>query len=274
MNFTKFARVAVVGSLLGLSPIIGGNAVASGFGTDPATAPDAVYSYAIVGGIDVVDKATEGYLGSIFAFNGDLDKDGFLFRSIGTYGFYEDVGNVVAGVDDRYWQTDVMLGYQVVRNGVTLAAYAGVDFQRHKLSPDDPTVVLRGTETGFKVALDIETERHNNSRIYFAAQGAYSTAFENYYALGRIGLNMGRIAIGPEAMLLGDESGDARRIGGFALTNISLGGATTGTLSASVGYQFVDDPDRFGSSFGEEGVYGTLQFTMAFGTLRQTESYK
>jgi len=273
MNLSKFSKAAVLGSVLGLSSMAGGSAIAGGYGADPANVPDAVYSYAVVGGVDVVSKATEGYLGSIFAFNGDLDKDGLLFRSIGTYGFYKDVGNNVIGVDDRYWQSDVMLGYQIVRNGVTVAGYAGVDFQRHRLSPDDPSAVLRGTETGFKVALDIETERHNQSRMYFAAQGAYSTVFDTYYALGRIGLNMGRIAIGPEAMLLGDESGDARRIGGFALTTISLGGATTGTLSGSVGYQFVDNANSTGSNFGEEGVYGTLQFTMAFGTMRQ-QSYK
>lgn len=270
MSLSTTGRAVILGLLVGIWPVTYSNAEAGDF--EPLKAPDAVYSYAIVGGVDAVKDATEGYLGVITALNRDLDRDGFLFRALGTYGFYKNVGLNFADVDDNFVQGDVMLGYQVIRNGVTIAGYIGADFQNHDLSPDDPGVPLRGNETGFKVALDIETERYKQAPYYYALQGAYSTAFDTYSVVGRAGLNMGRIAIGPEGMLLGDASGDAQRLGMFALTDVSLGGPTIGTLSASVGYQFVSNDDA-PYSFGEEGVYGTLQFTMAFGEGRR-QSYK
>ncbi len=265
MKIIKFVKAAASSAIVVLSPLVANAAFASDYGSTQGNS-GVVYGYAVVAGFDRVDKATEGYVGSIFAFNRDLDRDGLLFRSISTYGFYKEVGNYVAGVDDRFWQGDAMIGYQFVRNGVTVAGYAGIDYQRHKLSPDDTSVKLRGSETGFKAVVEIETERNSQRGVYLAAEGAYSTAFDNYYALGRVGLNMGRIAIGPEGMFLGDESGDARRLGGFILSSLSLGETTAGTVSASVGYQFVDNANStVGSNFGEEGVYATLQFTMAFG---------
>lgn len=270
MSLLTSGRAAVLSLLVGTFSATYFKAEASDL--ESVSVPDAVYSHAIVGGLDAAKKATEGYLGVIAAFNGDLDRDGSLFRGLGTYGYYRDVGINFADINDNFLQGDVMLGYQVISDGVTIAGYVGADFQDHDLSPDDPAVPLRGSEAGFKVALDIETERNKQRPIYAALYGAYSTAFDSYSVVGRGGLNMGRLAIGPEGMLLGDVSGDAQRLGVFALTDVSLGGPTIGTLSASVGYQFVDNADSL-YNFGEEGVYGTLQFTMAFGSARQ-ESYR
>jgi hypothetical protein len=264
-------RAIALATALGMSSALAPNAMAGDYRSDryaPIVAPDVVYSYAIVGGMDAVKHAYEGYLGAIVALNQDLDKDGVLFRVLGARGFYEyDSGPF--NFDGDYWQGDIMVGYQFIRDGISFATFVGVDFQKHDISPFDPLNSMQGSETGFKVAVDIETERHIPSPVYFALRGAYSTAFDTYYALGRVGMNFGRFAIGPEAMLLGDDSGDAQRIGIFGLTDISLGGPTVGTLSLSVGYQFVDNAgDYWGRNFGEEGVYGTLSFSMAFGETR------
>ena len=232
------------------------------------TTEDLVYPYVIFSGIDIVKDAREGYLGGMVALNGDLDRDGFLVRILGTLGTFE-YNDTVTNFDGDYWQGDLMLGYQLVRNGVTYAALAGVDFQDYKLSPDDPTSKLRGSETGFKVALDIGTERYYKRPFYAATRASYSTAFDTYYALGRLGVNIDRFAIGPEVWALGDKSGDAGRVGAFVLTDISLGPSSVGMLSFSGGYQFVDNAnDPYNDNFGEEGGYATVKFTMAFGESR------
>ncbi len=162
----------------------------------------------------------------------------------------------------RYWQGDVMLGYQWVRNGYDLAVYLGVDYQDHRISPDDPDNKLRGSETGFKVAVDIESNDRINSPLYFAINGSYSTAFDSYYALARVGHKFGRITVGPEAWALGDVSGEAQRVGGFIAFDVPLG-HTTGTLLLSVGHQFGDHNDvRKGF---DESTYGTVNFRVPLG---------
>jgi Cellulose biosynthesis protein BcsS len=224
-----------------------------------------VYSIAIVSGFDVAKDAREGYLGVIGAFNGNLDRSGFLYRILGTIGSYE-YDSFGTNFDGDYWQGDVMIGYQIVSNGVTVAAYVGVDYQNYDVSPPDPGNPLNGSETGFKVAVDIETDRSRGSGLYAALDGDYSTAFDKYSVLGRLGMNFGKITIGPEGMLLGDVSGDAQRLGGFILFDLPFGASTASTLSLSAGYQFVNNADDpAGRNFGEEGAYGTVKFSIAFG---------
>jgi len=265
---------------VGLAALTGAGALqidAASAGQPSFGGPDysnTVYSIAIVSGIDITEGSREGYTGVIGAFNGDLDRSGFLYRILGSYGSYEyDTifpGPTPVSIDGDYLQGDIMLGYQIVSNGVSAAAYIGVDYQDHDLSPDDPGNPLRGSETGFKVALDIETQRYANAPVYAALDGAYSTAFDTYYVLGRLGMNFGKVAIGPEGMLLGDASGDAQRLGAFVLFDISFSPESVGTLSLSGGYQFVDNADDpIGRNYGEEGAYGTLKFTMAFGAGRK-----
>lgn len=231
-------------------------------------APDATYSTVIASGGEVARSASEGYLGFYHALNRDLDRDGFIVRLLGTRGFY-DYRDGSDKFEGKYWQGDAMIGYQWVRGGIDIATYVGVDFQNYKVTPDDPFNKLRGSEAGFKVAVDIESNGNFNSPAYVAIAGSYSTAFDSYYALGRLGYTFGRVVIGPEAWLLGDETGDAQRLGGFLKFDIPLGGAALGSLALSAGYQFVSDTssNNFGggSRFGEEGAYGTLQFQVALG---------
>ena len=226
---------------------------------------ETIYPYVLFSGVDFVKNASEGYVGGMVSLNGDLDTDGFLMRVLGTRGWFE-YDRSIPQADADYWQADVMVGYQIIRNAVTYTGYVGVEYQEYDLSPDDPTAQLRGDEFGFKAAWDIETERYFKRPFYAAVRGSYSTSFDTYYTIARLGLNVDRFAIGPEAWVMGDASGDASRVGGFVLTDLSLGGSSIGTLSVSGGYQFVDNADHpTGDNFGEEGAYGTVKFTMAFG---------
>lgn len=228
-------------------------------------ADDLVYPLVIVSGIELAEHANEAYTGLFYAFNGDLDSDGFVLRVLGSFGDFEYHIDHIE-IDADYWQGDVMLGYQWIRGGIDIGAYIGVDYQDYDLSPDDSTSDLRGDEVGFKVALDIESNGNDNSPIYLALYGDYSTAFDSYHALARVGYDFGYFALGPEGWVLGDESGDAQRLGGFLKFDFPELGTFYGELLLSAGYQFVNGSDNdMSGNFGEEGAYATINFKTAFG---------
>lgn len=260
MTSSRLAYAALLSSAVVLSPALSTAASAGdyyGAGGDP------IYSFVTVSGGDFAKDAAEGYLGLFYALNRNLDSDGFIIRVLGTRGFYDyDVAGVE--IDAKYWQGDVMLGYQWVRGGIDVGVYLGVDFQDHDLSPDDPFNKLRGSETGFKVAFDLESNGNSGSPLYMALRASYSTAFDTYYSIGRIGYDFGRVTIGPEVWLLGDASGDAQRVGGFIMFDDLFGAMPAGNISFSGGYQFTDEGAN-GKGFGEEGAYATVKFRMAFG---------
>lgn len=94
----------------------------------------------------------------------------------------------------------------------------------------------------------------------------YSTAFDSYHALARVGYDFGYFALGPEGWVLGDGSGDAQRLGGFLKFDFPELGTFYGELLLSAGYQFVNGSDNdMSGNFGEEGAYATINFKTAFG---------
>jgi hypothetical protein len=218
-----------------------------------------VYRSVIVSGADMTQNADEAYTGAYYAFNGDLSREGFILRLFGTRGFY-DYGNNTN--DGNYWQGDLMVGYQWIRGRVDVGVYVGVDYIDYDLAIPDPSNQLQGSETGFKVALDIESNDRSNSPLYVALNGSYSTAFDTYYALARVGRTFGRFTIGPEAWALGDVTGDAQRLGAFVSLEIPMG-YTTGTLTLSAGHQFGDEVVT--SKGFDDGMYGTVNFRMPIG---------
>ena len=233
-----------------------------------------VYSRLIFSGGEVARDSWEAYTGGIFALNRDLSKEGVLFRIMGSYGRYEYTDNCPAGGcpptpllthEGKQWQGDAMIGYQWVRDRVDIGLYVGVDHINHRISPTDPFNPVSGSETGFKIAGDIETRKHGNP-VYFLLEGAYSTAFDTYYLLGRAGLNRNQLTFGVEGWLLGDETGDAQRLGGFVAFERNLRADLLAELTFSAGYQFVDDEDKLcGSFFGREGGYATVNLSLRFG---------
>jgi len=221
-------------------------------------------STAVFSGIDVVEDSISSYTGFVSAFNRDLSKDGFLLRGVGVYASYEygtldSLSNRIT-VEGSAPMVDMMLGYQFIRPGVRSAIYLGGEYQNHDLSPNDRANPVRDDEFGFKVAGDIETTSAN--AFYFGLLGSYSTAFDTYWARGRIGWNFGRLVIGPEGGLSGNDGYDARRVGGFVRFPIALGTRDI-DVSIAAGHQFLKD-DSTSSSGGGEGAYVSAGFSTSF----------
>lgn len=211
-------------------------------------------------GGDVAHDAFSFHAGVIKSLRGDLGQDGLMLRALGVYVDYEYTTADSGGffdVDGEAGIFDLMLGYQWIGPGHRVAAYIGAEYQNHDLSPDDPFNDVDGSEWGFKVAGEFETDQ--TSDLYVGLLGSYSTAYDTYWTRGRIGGRVDRFVLGVEGVLHGNEGYDAQRLGGFV--NIPLG-FNYGILSLSAGYQWADeDSSGFG---GGEGAYGSAGVSFAF----------
>lgn len=235
---------------------------------------DTTYSIVTTSGGEVTNGAWEGYSGAYFAFNRDFSRDGWIGRIYGAAGRYDDElrdGPDYLTVDGDYWNGDVMFGYLWVRGGIDFTVLLGADYQDRKAVVVSSNPLFSGREQedefGFKVAADLETNGEGNSPLYLSLGGSYSTAFETYYALGRIGYNFDRFTFGPEVWALGDDSGDAQRLGGFLKLDHEIG-TVASKITVSGGYQFADN--GFAGEFGSEGGYATIELSFALGENRSS----
>lgn len=254
-----------------LGACIMSNSVFAGDGYNPFD--NVTYSIVTISGGEFSNGAQEGYSGAYFAFNRDFSRDGVIGRIYGSFGRYDhefDDGYDHVNVDGEYWSGDLMIGYLWVRGGLDFSVLVGGDYQGRKAVAlsTDPFLSDRDREDefGFKVFADIESNGNGNSPIYFNLGGSYSTAFDTYYALGRLGYRFDdRFTLGPEAWALGDDSGDVQRVGGFVNLDFEMG-TVAGMITVSGGYQFSDQ--SFAGEFGEEGGYATVELRMALGEHR------
>ncbi len=219
-------------------------------------------------GVDVSKDAWAIYSGTVFALNGDFSRDGFVARSLGVYAEYDyDTGAPPVNIDAQDRSIDAMLGYMKYFGETSAILYLGMEIRDVDLSPDDPTNEVRGTETGFKVALEIETE--GDGPLYYSFDGSYSTAFDSFFALGRVGYNAQKYKFGPEGAFYSDEGDWAARIGAFTKIPFTLRSMPS-ELTINGGYQFVDDENNNATGAigatraGGEGAYGGSTLKILF----------
>jgi hypothetical protein len=209
-------------------------------------------------GIDKSVGAFAEYSGFITALNGDISADGFLIRADGLY---------VHTNDGQVWDGSPLVGYQVVRNGVTFSGFAGPDFRK---LPDSNITTVRGYETGFKVRGSVETD--DAAQFVGNIHAEYSTAFESYWTRARVGYNLKGFLIGPEGTLVGNDSFRAQRAGAFLTIPLAELGHST-ELTVAGGYQWVKGFDSTilgsptiipASTVGQSGGYVTAGFSFLF----------
>lgn len=224
------------------------------FGAQPAAAQTKT-STSVFFGADAGPAANAFYLGTVIALNGDFGRDGVLARALGVYGTYNYDASV-GHVHGEYSLFDGMVGYQILRPGIRVAGYVGVEHQDHRLSPFDPKNPVVGGEVGFKVAGDV-TIGHGQP-LFMILTGSYSTAFDTYWSRMRIGYTVDQITFGPEGWLSGKENSEEKRIGAF------IGARVAGTpieITLSGGRQFNDKGGIFAN---KDGAYGSLNVGVSF----------
>ncbi|WP_072394564.1 cellulose biosynthesis protein BcsS [Hyphomicrobium sp. CS1GBMeth3] len=215
---------------------------------------DGKYKVISYTGVDVAKDIWTIYSGNLFALNGDFERNGFLFRTFGFYSDYDlDAGTFEANAKDR--SLDAMLGYLYYFGQFSAAAYVGMEVRDIDLSPEAQTV--DETETGFKVAFELETV--DSAPYYLGFDTSYSTAFDTYFALLRVGFNRDGWKYGPESEVWSEDGDTTWRLGAFLKLPVNILPNLPTELTLSGGHQWVDDDgdsDSFlAGAHGGEGAY-------------------
>ena len=222
---------------------------------------------AVYGGADFAPRSRFYYAGALMSLQGDFGKDGLVLRTYGGIGDFEYFTVLppsiatITEIDADSVNVDLLLGYQFTRDLMTATIYVGVDYLDYDYTPDDPTNEIRGDEFGFKVALDAQTG--DEVPVFASFSGAYSTAFDTYYAALRLGYNAKHFVVGPEGLLGGDRSSDVQRLGGFVILRFNITPEHSAELTGYGGYQFADEENN-GSPAGGEGGYGGFSMSVSF----------
>jgi hypothetical protein len=248
-SFVHFGKAASFAAAVALAMLIG-----------PAPAASQTkYSTVVFGGADAGPSFEVAYGGAITALNGDITRDGVLLRALAGYTWYDYVGGV-GPVDGQAAVLDAMIGYQVVKGNLRAAAFIGIDYQDHRLSPNDPFNPVNGSETGLKLVGDVSSIV--GDPWYFNLLGSYSTAFDSYMARLRLGYSIGgSLVVGPEGWLFGSSHGDFQRLGAFLQFDVQAAGQPT-RFTISGGHETRDN--HGGALDGPDGFYGSLNIAVVF----------
>lgn len=211
-------------------------------------------------GFDIGQGYRYGYSGSYVALNGDWDRSGFVFRNQNVIGRFDYAG--IPGADALDISTDVMIGYQLIAGQMSVLGFVGMEVRDIDMSPDDPTVRLRGTETGFKVAGEIETG--DEAPYYFNLEASYSTAFDVFHAMVRGGPKWNKIAFGPEGSFLREAGDDYFKVGGFVMVPLGFLRDWNANLTMNGGYEFVDNGNGASGRGGNDGGYFSSKLVVNF----------
>src|SRR5215470_12862741 len=150
-------------------------------------------------------RSLVGYMGVLYAPYG-MDKSGLRVSAFGLGGDYRYHGDPGETFKGRFVSADALIGWSHVFNNGAATLQVGANYQDHRIRPTDRTLVY--------------------------ALASYSTAFNTYYSVGRLGYDFFKTGVffGPEVGGLGNDRTDQFRFGAH-LTDIKLGPAKV-TLSS------------------------------------------
>jgi Cellulose biosynthesis protein BcsS len=223
--------------------------------------------------IDVTKSAydidTEAYV----ALNGNSSLPGLLMYASIDAGHYDYRNTDVPGgrVSAIPISGNLMLGYQgYTRENANWNVLIGVDVEDNELHPNDPSNPVRGSQVGFSVKAEIESD--DERPFYYDLDGEYTTAYQTFYSRWRIGYGSSTLKIGPEVTLVGDETYDAQRIGGFLRFPLQSFRKLEPYVTIASGYENLSWSDKtsgatggFGGIAGDgPGPYGTASLEFDF----------
>jgi hypothetical protein len=176
-------------------------------------------------GFEASDNYASAYVGGGYAFGkAGLYEPGFRLRAVGAYGRYDYDGSLfIDGAtlpqtfDGEVGYLAALVGYQFQPGRLILKLFAGIEAEDQHIVPHDPNNSVQGEALGVK--LQAESWIDLSERVFLSADAAYGSAFEEYWALARLGYRVRpRLSLGLEGGALGNEEYDAARGGGFVRT--------------------------------------------------------
>ncbi len=205
-------------------------------------------------GFEASDNYASAYLGGGYAFGKGLYAPGWRLRSVASYGRYRYDGALPVGVDwvatefngEEYFGS-ALVGYQFHPGGrLIVKLFAGIESDSQIISPHDPNNSVQGSALGLR--LQAETWANLSERYFLSVDASYGTAFQQYWALARLGLRLReRLSLGLEGGALGNEEYNAGRGGGFVRVNLR---ALEVTLSSGFTGNYLEDDPSFYLALG------------------------
>jgi hypothetical protein len=208
---------------------------------------------AIDGSVGVTSTGgRDAHLSATTSLDGTLSRDGTRLRVEAGAGTSRSVSQGVTA-DGRFLAAAVMGGYEWVRPNLSVAGYAGVEVRT-----DDSVRGLVGSPrtredgVGLKLAANVWSRPIAGFTLH--GFGSFSTIRNGYYGRFRAGWDVldGAARIGPELVVLGDDTFRQWRLGGH------VSGIALGSLTLGVSAGLVND------SSGRSGVYAGLDMRAGF----------
>lgn len=214
-----------------------------------AMADDAAPRREVFGGVETANNYTSIYAGGGYAFGEGFDAPGWRLRAVGAWGPYDYDGALFDGAAYRRTTFDgevaflsVQAGYEFHRGRTIVRTYAGIEAVDQAITPFDPNNSVQGTELGLRLTLETWTDI--SDRWFLSADGAYGSAFQEYWQLTRIGCRLGPIfAVGLEGGVLGNQEYDAGRGGAFVRGKFEVFEATVS--GGFTGDYLLSDPSGY-----------------------------
>ena len=212
---------------------------------------EAVHSYELFSGVDVTSNSTFGYAGGVWAFGRSVSGEGLRVKALTGTGGYDYNGSLPGVAGSVNFDGDVVLaqllgGYLWRRGEWTVKAYAGLGYENHDISPNDPANSVNGRDFGLLGQLELW--RNLGKKSWLSADASYGDAFGSYRAQMRLGHRFGkRVSAGIEGGALGNEEYDGGRGGGFIRYNM---GEMVLTLSGGVSDNYYGDDTGGYAAFG------------------------
>jgi hypothetical protein len=218
-----------------------------------SAAPDAPRTEYFTG-FEVSDNYASAYVGGGFALGkAGLYEEGWRVRAVGAYGRYHYDGSRL--VDGAYLPTTfdgqnsfaaALVGYQLRPGRLIFKLFAGIEAEDQHIVPHDPNNSVQGSALGLR--LQAESWLDLSERMFLSADATYGTAFQEYWALVRLGLRLReRLSLGLEGGALGNEEYNAERGGGFARVSVR---AMEVTLSSGFTGNYLEDDPSFYVALG------------------------
>jgi hypothetical protein len=134
-----------------------------------------------------------------------------------------------------------LVGYQLRPGRLIVKLFAGIEAEDQHIVPHDPNNSVQGSALGLR--LQAESWLDLSPRMFLSADATYGTAFQEYWALARLGLRLReRFSLGLEGGALDNEEYNAGRGGGFARVNVR---AMEVTLSSGFTGNYLEDDPSF-----------------------------
>lgn len=181
--------------------------------------------------------------GGAFWMPGGLSPEGFALKFVTTNGFYFYRSGALGGeqVEGFMSAASVMPGYRFTRRGLTVTAFAGPEWQNHRLVPDDPANRARGRQFGLRAAVELWCEPTATTMV--SADATLSTIATSYAVRLAAGWRVfDWFYVGPEGRIYGGGSYRQMRVG-LHVTGVTFG---SWDWQGSAGYGF-DSDDQHGA---------------------------